>query len=108
MIRRATDGVLACKKKSGGRLYTKGQYSDFVLRFEFKLEPGANNGIGIRAPLLGSPAYAAMELQVLDDSAPRYKDLHPYQYHGSIYGVVSAKRGHQKKAGEWNRKRFLR
>ena len=39
---------------------------------------------------------------MLDDTADGYKDLQPYQYHGSIYGVVPAKRGHQKPVGEWN------
>jgi len=43
-----------------------------------------------------------MELQILDDPHPRYARLQPYQYHGSIYGVVPAKRGHLKPAGEWN------
>lgn len=98
----ATGGVLACRKNGGGKLFTNKQYSNFVLRLEFKLEAGANNGIGIRTPLSGDPAYVGMEIQVLDDTSPRYKGLKPYQYHGSIYGVVAAKRGHQKKIGQWN------
>jgi hypothetical protein len=28
--------------------------------------------------------------------------LQPYQYHGSIYGMVPPKRGFQKPVGEWN------
>ncbi len=90
------------EKGSGGNLYTKNEYSDFDFRFEFKLTPGANNGLGIRAPLEGDAAYEGMELQILDNTAPEYKDLHPYQYHGSIYGVVPAKRGYLKPVGEWN------
>jgi hypothetical protein len=43
-----------------------------------------------------------MELQILDNTALIYKDLKPYQYHGSIYGVVPAKRGFQNPVGEWN------
>lgn len=96
------NGVLVCKKRGGGNLYTKDEYADFVMRFEFKLEPGANNGLGIRAPLKGNAAYVGMELQILDNTAPRYKNLKPYQYHGSVYGVVPAKRGHLKPLGEWN------
>ncbi|CAN5720124.1 hypothetical protein BH24ACI4_BH24ACI4_01610 [soil metagenome] len=61
-----------------------------------------NNGIGIRAPLEGDAAYAGMEIQVLDDSGSEYTKLQPFQYHGSIYGVVPAKRGFQKPVGEWN------
>ncbi len=96
------DGTLICNPK-GGRLFTKDEYSDFVLRFDFKLESGANNGLGIRTPIQGDPAYVGMELQILDNSADRYKDkLKPYQYHGSIYGVVPAKRGFLKPVGLWN------
>jgi len=94
--------IVIYPKRGSGNLYTEKEYSDFVLRFEFKLTPGANNGLGIRAPLEGDAAYVGMELQILDNSALIYKDLKPYQYHGSIYGVVPAKRGYQKPVGEWN------
>jgi hypothetical protein len=96
------DGILACKKGSGGKLMTKKEYADFTLRFEFRMEPGANNGVGLRAPLDGDAAYNGMESQILDDEAPQYKGIQPYQAHGSIYGIVPAKRGHLKKPGEWN------
>jgi HEAT repeat protein len=89
-------------KGSGGNLYTKNEFSDFIFRFEFKLTPGANNGLGIRAPLTGDAAYTGMELQILDSEHPMYKDLHEYQYHGSIYGTAAAKRGYLKSTGEWN------
>ncbi|MHA6246921.1 family 16 glycoside hydrolase [Pontibacter sp. CAU 1760] len=87
---------------SGGNLYTKEEYGDFVFRFEFKLTPGANNGLGIRTPLEGDAAYVGMELQILDNDADIYKNLEPYQYHGSVYGVIPAKRGYLKPTGEWN------
>jgi len=97
------DGSLACEPKKGhGNLLTEKEYANFILRFDFKLTPGANNGLGIRAPAQGDAAYQGMELQILDDGADKYKDLQPYQYHGSIYGVVPAKTGHQKPVGEWN------
>jgi phage pi2 protein 07 len=85
-----------------GNLFTKKEYSDFILRFEFKLTPGANNGLGIRAPLKGDAAYAGMELQILDNTADIYKDLKEYQFHGSIYGVEAAKKGFLTPVGEWN------
>lgn len=98
----AEDGVLSCTKEDGGNLYTEKEYGDFVFRFEFRLTPNANNGIGIRAPLEGDAAYAGMEVQVLDDGGSEYRSLQPWQYHGSIYGVVAAERGHQRPVGEWN------
>jgi hypothetical protein len=90
------------KNTLGSNLYTKEQYSDFIFRFEFQLSPGANNGLGIRAPLSGDAAYEGMELQILDNDAPIYKALKVYQYHGSIYGTIPAKRGSLKPLGEWN------
>jgi hypothetical protein len=85
-----------------GNLYTVDEYANFIFRFEFRLTPGANNGLGIRTPMSGDAAYVGMEIQILDDTAPKYSNLSPYQYHGSIYGVVPAKRGHLQPIGEWN------
>ena len=96
------DGKIACRKHTKGNLYTQKQYGNFVLRFEFKLTPGANNGLGIRAPLEGDAAYVGMEIQIIDNTADKYKNLKPYQYHGSIYGVVPARRGFLKPLGQWN------
>lgn len=87
---------------SGGNIYTKNEYSNFRFRFEFMLTPGANNGVGIRTPITGDAAYEGMEIQVLDNEAPEYKDLKPYQYHGSVYGVIPSKRGFLRPTGEWN------
>ncbi len=96
------NGVIYSTKDDGGNLYTEKEYSDFVLRFDVRLTENANNGIGIRAPLEGDAAYVGMEIQVLDDSGSEYTNLRPYQYHGSIYGMVAPKRGFQKPVGEWN------
>lgn len=96
------NGNLVCLKDGGGNLYIDKEYSDFVLRFEFKLEANGNNGLGIRAEQGKDAAYYGMELQILDDSGSDYTALEPYQYHGSIYGVVASKRGHLKPVGEWN------
>jgi len=85
-----------------GNLYTEKEYSDFILRFDFKLYPASNNGIGIRAPVEGDAAYSGLEIQILEDGSPVYRDLKPYQYHGSVYGVFPARRGVLKPPGEWN------
>ncbi len=97
------DGTIVVEPKlGGGNLYTTQEYGDFIMRFEFKLTPGANNGLGIRTPLNVNAAYQGMELQILDNTASKYKNLKPYQFHGSIYGVVPAKRGYLKPVGMWN------
>lgn len=98
------NGTLVIYPDRGGKgdLFTKEEFDDFVLRFEFQLTPGANNGLGIRAPLQGTAAYEGIELQILDNDADIYKKLEPYQYHGSVYGVIPARRGFLKPVGEWN------
>ena len=96
------NGAIVCKPRGGGNLYTEKEYGDFHLKLEIKLTPGANNGLGIRSPRGVNAAYNGMELQILDNTEDKYKDLQDYQYHGSIYGVVPAKRGYLKPVGDWN------
>ncbi|MBY0587016.1 DUF1080 domain-containing protein [bacterium] len=96
------EGVLICPADGGGNCFTNDEYANFVFRFDFKLSPGGNNGVGIRAPLEGDAAYVAMEVQVLDDPAIQYLALRPAQYCGSVYDVFAAKKGSLKPTGEWN------
>ncbi|PIE99919.1 MAG: glycosyl hydrolase [Maribacter sp.] len=102
---RVENGMIVVDPKgsgSGGNLFTEQEFSDFILRFEFQLTPGSNNGLGIHAPLEGDVAYMGKEFQILDNTADKYSDLQPYQYHGSVYGVIPAKRGFLNPVGEWN------
>ncbi|MFG0260924.1 MAG: DUF1080 domain-containing protein, partial [Novipirellula sp. JB048] len=97
------DGTIRCKQGKGGMLLTQDEYSNFVARVEFRLPPAGNNGLAIRAPAQGNPAYDAMtELQILDSEHPSYAKLDPRQYHGSAYGMVAAKRGYLRDVGQWN------
>ena len=97
------DGALTCRQGSGGTLFTKKQYRDFVVRLEFKLPDGGNNGLAIRYPGQGQPHVSGMcELQVLDNRAEKYASLDRRQYHGSAYGMVPAHRGYLRPAGQWN------
>jgi len=97
------NGVLVCPEDGGGNLLTEEEFDNFVFRFEFKLTPGANNGVGIRAPLAGDIAYSGMEIQILDHSNEKYKGwLKPAQHHGSVYDVIPASGDALKPIGEWN------
>ncbi len=97
------DGAIVCKPGSGGTIYYHQPWIDFIVRFEFKLPSGGNNGLAIRYPGKGDTAYEGMcELQVLDNSAAKYARLDSRQYHGSAYGMAAAKRGFQRPVGEWN------
>jgi hypothetical protein len=98
------DGSIVCTPK-GKNLYTEGTYSSYILDFDFKLEPGTNNGLGIHFPGHGDGAYTGMELQVLDNTAEKYKDLKDYQFHGSMYTLKAAKKEGLKPVGEWNKQR---
>ena len=102
---RVVEGVLICqlKKSKGAKIYTAKEYADFIFQFEFKLTPGANNGVGIRAHLTGNPSKNAFEIQILDNNAKKYAKLKPTQFHGSIYKRAAAKRGHLKPVGQWNK-----
>ncbi|GAA5221082.1 DUF1080 domain-containing protein [Membranihabitans marinus] len=102
---KAVDGMLTVDPKASGNsgnLYTEKEFRDFHMKFDFLLTPGANNGLGVHAPLTGDAAYQGKELQILDNTAGIYANLQPYQYHGSLYGIAPAKRGFLKPVGEWN------
>jgi len=99
--------VVIPEKGDAGNLYTKEEFADFIYRFDFQLTPGANNGIGVHAPLEGDAAYVGIEIQVMDNDADKYKALQPYQYHGSVYGVIPAKKGYLKPMGEWNQEEIM-
>lgn len=98
------DGAIACTPK-GRNLITEEIFANYVLDFEFKLTPGANNGLGIHYPGTGDAAYTGMEIQILDSTHPKYKDLKDYQFHGGLYTLKAAKQGALKPAGEWNQER---
>ncbi len=94
---------VSAKYGNGGNLYTEKEYSDFIFRFEFCfMKEGVNNGVGIRTPMGVDAAYEGMEIQILDHDAPIYKNLREYQVHGSVYGIIPAKRIKSPKLGTWN------
>ena len=96
-------GVIASTPKCRF-LITAKEYENYVFAFEFKLTPGANNGLGIHYPGKGDAAYAGMEIQMLDGTHKKYAGkLKDYQYHGGLYTLKAAKQNHQKPVGEWNK-----
>lgn len=115
----AQDGQLICKDTGKVPIFTVKEYANFILRLEIKLDPGGNNGVGIRTKVSKQPHLEGSEIQVLDDpyyvrgipregKAPKdWVPLKNYQHHGSIYGVVPAKPGHLKPAGEWNQQEIV-
>ncbi len=97
------DGTLVAKKGTHGNMFTDGTYDNFSVRFEFKLPPGGNNGLALRSPITDKEiAYEGMESQILDNTAKKYKKLHDYQSHGSLYGLAPALTGYLRPVGQWN------
>jgi len=102
-------GVLICRWCAGGRIHTVREYSDFILRFEFNLCPGAEHGVGIRVPpgWCHHPAYEGIRIQICDDSSEKHAHRPPYHRHGAIYGVTGAEPGYLRPQGEWNEQEIL-
>ena len=98
----AEDGMIVCQGGGGGWLGTEREYANFVLRLEYRLKPGGNSGVYIRAPEKGHISRVGMEIQILDDNDPQYARIDFYQYTGSIYHVVAPTRRAGKPAGQWN------
>lgn len=97
-------GLLTCTGEKGPWLRSQQQYGDFNFRFEYLLNEGGNSGVYVRVPEDGAHhgANAGVEIQLLDDHAPRYRELKPYQYTGSIYAIVPAEPRVARPAGQWN------
>ncbi|MBI3837896.1 MAG: DUF1080 domain-containing protein [Planctomycetia bacterium] len=96
-------GLLYCSGGGGGWLSTAEQYANFELELQFRVPPGGNSGVFLRAPHEGNPAFAGMEIQILDDEAPEYAKLQPFQYCGSLYGIAAPNARVSKKADEWQK-----
>lgn len=98
----AENGILSTVG-GGGWISTTREFGDFKLELEFRVPRGGNSGVFIRAPREGNPAFAGMEIQVLDDYAEKYAKLKPWQYTGSIYAVQAPKTRATKQATEWQK-----
>jgi hypothetical protein len=104
-------GMIVCKSGGGGYLLTEKEYGNFDLRFQYRWsKEGGNSGVALRTPAKGDPAYAGMEIQLIDDEGwekvHKFK-LAPYQHTGSIYDVVPARQQANSPIGEWNQVRVV-
>jgi hypothetical protein len=103
------DGWLECTGAPGPWLRTREEFADFNLRFEYQVSPEGNSGVYVRVPADGNhhrendlAPPAGFEVQILDDAAPKYKDLKDYQYSASVYDIAGATQRVSKPAGQWN------
>ncbi len=97
------DGLLISRGEGGGWLGTEREYADFELSLDFRLTEGSNSGVYLRAPADTSHiSRTGMEIQILDEDAPRHKKIQPWQRTGAIYHIAAPQPGHLKPAGQWN------
>jgi hypothetical protein len=95
--------VISTIAGKGGFLTMDQQYGDFELKLEYRIQTGGNSGIGVHYPPGGHPSTTGIEIQILDDDAPKHKGLKPAQYNGSIYKHVAPKSRAAKPPGKWNK-----
>jgi len=101
------------ESKAGGDIITVDKYSDFELKLDFKLTPGANSGIKYFVdPELnkGRGSSIGLEYQLLDDQL--HKDAKLGSHEGSrtlasLYDLIKAENKHPNPIGEWNHARIV-
>lgn len=98
-------GELLCTGQKGPWLRSKAQHGEFNMRLEYKLKEGGNSGVYVRVPEDGNHhgPNSGVEIQILDDASPRYANLQPYQFSGSVYAVAPAREHVSLPPGKWNR-----
>ncbi len=100
-----TDGVIH-RVSRAGHMITKEEFTDFDLRFEWKIARGGNSGIKYRVNWYGDRLLGC-EYQLLDDERHR-NALNPTKTAGALYDLYaphSSKR--LKPVGEYNSGRIL-
>jgi len=92
------DGAIVRTETNGIMLRSRDRYDNFILRLEWKINPGGNSGVFLRAPRAGRVSKIGMEFQIMGDSGtPVDKDST-----GAIYDVVPPLKNAAKPEGEWN------
>lgn len=102
--REVEKGVITAEKDSTAWL--KGEWSDFVLDFEYKLDPAANSGVILYCSDRANWIPNSIEVQLLDDNAPKWKKEPPRLRNAGLYGHIGPEKSCSKPAGEWNRMRI--
>ena len=114
------DGVLICKGKPLGYLFTNQAYQDFKLSFEWRWAPGTEPGnSGVLLRIAGAPATfmpKCVEAQLkhenagdawgffgasIDGPAERIQEVKDHESLGNFKGVKKIKAA-EKPSGEWN------
>jgi len=95
-------GPMDNKHREGGYIWTEGQYGDFILELEFKIDKGSNSGIFFRTADLNDPVQTGLEIQIADSYGRRDGKLEKYDC-GAFYDCQAPFHNMAKKAGQWNK-----
>lgn len=94
------DGVLTASKDSA--LWSAVDYENFVLEFDYKLDPAANSGVIIYCSDMNRWIPNSVEIQLLDDNHPKWAKDAPYLKNAGLYGHLAPLATPARPAGEWN------
>jgi len=83
------DGLLVCQGGKGW-LRSEWEYEDFVLRLEWRVGKGGRGGVFLRASSVGKPWPEHYRIELGDG------------VRGDVVGLVPARKGLIKPAGQWN------
>ncbi len=81
-------------------LWTKEQYSDFVLELEFKIPENANSGVFLRTPDLKDPVYTGIEIQVANSYGRQ--EWSRGNCAGAVYDLLAPTANPVHAPGTWN------
>jgi hypothetical protein len=91
-------GEIEWQEAGAAALLSAKRYGDFVLRLEYKLIPGGNSGIFLRAPRAARQSKIGMEFQLHGDAGAPVSD----DGTGAIYTVVPPLVNPAKPGLQWN------
>jgi len=94
------EGVMTASKDEA--IWSAADHENFVLDFDYKLDPAANSGVIIYATDTKNWIPGSVEIQLLDDDAPKWKKDSPFLKNSSLYGHLAPLASPAKPAGEWN------
>lgn len=95
------DGVLTATEDQC--IWTKDQYTDFILDLEFKNAEGTNSGVVVRCSDLKNWIPNSVEIQICDDFSEKWAKMPATWHCGAIFGHLAPSKSTVKKPGEWNR-----
>jgi hypothetical protein len=85
-----------------GWLMSEREYGDFELELEYRLPPGGNSGVFLRAPEDGQITGSQFnEIQLLDDPSPKFANVDPKGRTGALFSQLAATKAPVKAANEW-------